>query len=368
MLIGNLLITIVAFLIVISVLVIIHEFGHYIVAKKCGVKIEEFSVGFGKEIWGRTDKSGTRWKVCIAPFGGFVKMFGDDTGASNPDLEKLKKLSKKEKEQAFFFKNVYQRIAVVVAGPVFNFVLAILILAGLTMHSGIAHIKPTIDDMVPNSVAEIAGFQRDDHILKINNKKVDDFQDIKSTVAINAGNELTFKIIRNYEVMEIKATPEAKISKDLFGNEVKIGLIGIIAETLEFEKVGPARALTYSVENVYDMSVKTLEALGQMVTGQRSFKDMGGPIKIAKYSGQSMMQGFATFIWFIAIVSANLGLMNLLPIPMLDGGHLVFYTVEAITRKPVPEKIQDVSFKIGFVFIITLMLAATINDIVDVIF
>lgn len=368
MFVENLFITIIAFLIVISVLVIIHEFGHYIVAKKCGVKIEEFSVGFGKEIWGRTDKSGTRWKVCIAPFGGFVKMFGDESGASNPDLKKLKKLSEKDKKQAFFFKNVYQRIAVVAAGPVFNFVLAIVILAGLTMHSGISHIKPTIDDIIPGSAAERAGFMRDDYILKINDKKVDDFQDVKSTVAINAGNELTFKIIRNYEVMEVKATPEAKISKDLFGNEVKIGIIGIVAETLKFEKVGPLRSLTYSVESVYDMSVKTLEALGQMITGQRSFKDMGGPIKIAKYSGQSMMHGFATFIWFIAVVSANLGLMNLLPIPMLDGGHLVFYTVEAVTRKPVPEKIQDISFKIGFIFIITLMLAATINDIIDVFF
>lgn len=368
MILGNLLITIFAFLIVISVLVVIHEFGHYIVAKKCGVKIEEFSLGFGKELFGWNDKSGTRWKVCAIPFGGFVKMFGDESGASNPDVEKLKELTEEEKKQAFFFKNVYQRIAVVVAGPMFNFMLAIIILASLALSIGVSYVKPVIDDIVPDSVAEQAGFQKQDYILTVNGKKVKDFQDVKSDVTLNAGQEMTFNITRNGEKIEIKATPEMQVSKDLFGNEIKVGIIGIVSRSLEFEEVGPIRALTYSVHSVYDMSVKTLQALGQMITGQRSFKDMGGPIKIAKYSGQSMMQGFNTFIWFIAVVSANLGLMNLLPIPMLDGGHLAFYTIEAVTKKPVPEKVQEVSFKIGFVFIITLMLAATINDIVDVIF
>jgi len=368
MIFGDLLITIIAFLIVISVLVVIHEFGHYIVAKKCGVKIEEFSLGFGKELVGWNDKSGTRWKICAVPFGGFVKMFGDESGASNPDIDKLKKLTEEDKKQAFFFKNVYQRISVVVAGPAFNFILAIVILAGLTLSVGISYVKPTVDDIIPDSVAEKAGFQKNDLVISIDSKKIKDFQDIKSIVALNAGKEMTFTIERNNDIIEIQATPEIQSSKDLFGNEIKVGIIGIISNSIEFEKASPLKALTYSVKSVYDMSVKTLEALGQIVTGDRSFKEMGGPIKIAKYSGQSMMQGFHTFIWFMAVVSANLGLMNLLPIPMLDGGHLAFYTIEAIIKKPVPEKIQDVSFKIGFVFIITLMMFATVNDIIDVVF
>jgi regulator of sigma E protease len=334
-----------AFIIIISIIVVVHEFGHYYIAKKCGVKIDEFSIGFGKELFGWTDKSGTRWKVCSLPFGGFVKMFGDENAASTPDRKKLKAISKKDKERTFYFKNVWQRLAIILAGPSANFLLAIVIFATLARVNGITNFSTKIDRILPNSAAERAGIMLGDIILDIDGNIMDNFEEIKTTTSLSTNKELIFGIERNEQYIQIKVIPEVKTTKDIFGNEIHVGMVGISSGTLEY------------------VEVNTLQAI--IIIGQRSTKDLGGPLKIAQYSGQSMNQGFGMFVWFIAMISANIGLINFLPIPRLDGGHLFFYSIEAVRGKPVSEKIQDVAFKIGFVFIIMLMLFATMNDIIN---
>jgi len=354
-----------AFIVIISIIVIVHEFGHYYIAKKCGVKIDEFSIGFGKELFGWTDKSGTRWKVCSLPFGGFVKMFGDETAASTPDRDKLKKISESDKEQTFYFKNVYQRIVILLAGPASNFLLAIVIFATLARINGITNFSTKIDKILPNSAAERAGIMLGDVIQDIDGKIIDTFEEIKTTTSLNAGNELVFGIERNEKYIQITVIPEVKTTTDIFGNKIHVGMVGISSGTLEYIEVNTLQAINHSVVLTYDICKNTLKALGQIIIGQRSTKDLGGPLKIAQYSGQSMNQGFGVFVWFIAMISANIGLINLLPIPMLDGGHLVFYSIEAVRGKPVSEKIQDVAFKIGFAFIIMLMVFATINDVIN---
>jgi regulator of sigma E protease len=354
-----------AFIVIISIIVVVHEFGHYYIAKKCGVKITEFSIGFGKELFGWNDKSGTRWKVCSLPFGGFVKMFGDESAASTPDRKKLKAISEKDKQQTFYFKNVYQRLAIILAGPFANFLLAIIIFAALARVNGISNFSTKIDRIIPNSVAERAGIMLGDIIQDIDGEFMDNFEEVKTTTSLSAGNEIIFGIERNGEYIQIKVIPEIKTTKDIFGNEIHVGMVGISSGTLEYIEVNTLQAINHSIVLTYDICKNTLKALGQIIIGQRSTKDLGGPLKIAQYSGQSLSQGFGMFVWFIALISANIGLMNLLPIPMLDGGHLFFYTIEVVRRKPVSEKIQDFAFKIGFAFIIGLMIFATLNDVIN---
>lgn len=351
------------FLVVITVVVFIHEYGHYIVARYNKVKIDVFSIGFGKEILGYTDRHGTRWKICPIPFGGYVKMHGDADASSKPDFAKLKKLSKKEREQSFYFKTIPQKAAIVFAGPLFNYLSAIIILAFLFLISGKVLGTPEISQVLENSPAEKAGLMVGDLIVEIDDEKIDSFEDVRSKIILNTGQKITLSVSRKGTIKEFDLTPEMRKTQDPFGNEVEMPVIGISANKFEVKKLNVLEASVESVKETYNISVNMLKALGQIITGSRSSDQLGGPIKIAQYSGQSANSGFYGFMFFIALISINLGLVNLFPIPMLDGGHLMYYLFERVTGKPVSEKIQMIGFRIGFVLLISLMVYVTFNDI-----
>jgi regulator of sigma E protease len=352
-----------AFIVILTIIVFIHEFGHYYIAKRCGVKIESFSIGFWKEIWGFNDKSGTRWKFCILPLGGYVKMYGDDTAASTPDGEKLKEMTEAEKKQAFHFKPVWQRFLIVLGGPLANYILAIAIFAGFFMFYGRPETTPEIGKIMEKSAAEEAGLKIGDVVVEFDGKEIKRFEDIRMIATMNPDVKLPIKVTREGAEVDLFITPKLSETKDIFGDVVKVGLIGIASGKVVYEKLGFTKAITSSVNEAYTMSVHTLEALGQMITGKRPADQISGVLRIADYSGKSVDQGLQTVIWFMAILSLNLGLINLMPVPMLDGGHLVFYTLEGIFRRPIPEKIQEQFFRVGFVLLVSLMVFATFNDL-----
>ncbi|MFT4718801.1 MAG: regulator of sigma E protease [Rickettsiales bacterium] len=353
-----------SFIFIISIIVFVHEFGHYYIAKICGVKIEQFSIGFGKEIFGFNDKHNTRWKFCLIPFGGYVKMFGDRNPASLPSDE-IKTFSKEEKSTSFYFQNVYKRIAIVIAGPLANFILAIFLLTIIFKINGIQQTLPIISKISKNSPAEKSSILPNDKILKINNKNINSFEMIKEFVIINGDEELLFHIERDGKVIMINILPEMREKKDIFDNQVKLPFVGLEANKTIKKKLSILEALSVSVRRTYEMSANILTSLSQLVTGQKSLKELGGPVKIAQYSGKSINMGLIMTLYFIAIISINLGVINLLPIPTLDGGHLFFYIIEVLKGKPVSEKIQNYSFKFGITFIIMLMSFTILNDILS---
>jgi len=352
-----------SFIIIISAIVFIHEFGHYWVAKKCGVKVESFSIGFGPEIWGRFDKSGTRWKIAAFPLGGYVKMFGDEGAASTPDTKKLKKLTAAEEKIAFHSQPLLAKTAIVSAGPIANFLLAIFILFFFFAIFGRPETSPEIESVQEGSVAEEAGLKSGDLITELNGTKIERFEDIKEIISLNP--DIMMKIIYLRQGSEIEAyiTPKIMESEDIFGNKVKIGMLGVTSGKVIYKEMSIPQALVASVLKTYNISIQTLQAVGQMITGTRSTDELGGILKIAQYSGQSVDKGLATIFWFMAVLSINLGLINLFPIPMLDGGHLLFYAVEAANGRPLAMKVQEYAFRVGFVLLITLMAFATYNDL-----
>ncbi len=355
-----------SFLAIISLIVFVHEFGHFIVARLCGVKVETFSLGFGKELFGRTDKKGTRWKFCILPIGGYVKMYGDKNAASVPDLQEMEKMTPQEKKQSFVFKNVYQRFAVVAAGPVANFVFAIFIFTFLFKSNGLNTVLPVIDEVVKDGAAFTSGLKKDDEVIAIDDKKISDFNDIRQIVTSSANHELAFKIKRQEQELIIKVTPQYQTSKDIFGDEVKTPMLGISASKISHKDLNIAQAFVQANVETYKITLAIFDSVGQLITGKRSVKELGGPIKIAQYSGKTVDMGIAMVAWFMAMISINLGAMNLLPVPMLDGGHLVFYIFEMIAKKPLTQKTQQISFQIGMALLLTLMLFTTFNDIYNI--
>lgn len=354
-----------AFILVISVIVFIHEGGHYLVAKACGVKIEEFAIGFGKEIIGFNDPSGTRWKLCLVPMGGYVKMFGDINPASAPDNEQLKKLTAAEEKVTFHGKKLWQKSAIVAAGPAANFLLAIIILSGFILTYGQAQTLPIVGDVLKESAAEQAGLEKGDHILYIDGTTIEDFSDIQTAISINTGTSINLTILRNNIELTKKLTPRIVESKDLFGNSIRRAQIGITSNGQVFHKtdIGIFKAIGLATVQTYDIAASNLKAIGQIVTGSRSVEDLGGPVKIAKYSGQATQMGIQTVLWFMVVVSIGLGLINLFPIPVLDGGHLMYYMIEALQGKPLAQKYQDYGLKAGMAFIILLAVVVTFNDI-----
>ncbi len=354
------------FLVVITIVVFVHEFGHYLVARLNGVKVEVFSIGFGSELLGWTDSHGTRWKIAAIPMGGYVKMYGDADPSSSPDFDKLKKLTKKEKAQSFYFKKIWQKALVVFAGPAANYILAIVILATMFSFYGKAYILPEITAVVKDSVAEKAGIKAGDVVKKIDNKEIETFEEIRQILALNLGEEIHVVVERGSKVMEFDLKPEIKVTKDVFGNEIKMPMLGVTSNKFENEELTFGMAIVEAVQDSYNISVGMLQAVWQMIIGARSTDDLGGPIKIAKYSGQSAESGLNGILWFIALISINLGLVNLFPIPMLDGGHLMYYAIEAIKGKPLNEKIQMIGFRLGMAMLITLMIYVTVKDIVSV--
>jgi regulator of sigma E protease len=359
----DIVVNIFSFVAIISVIAFVHEYGHYKVAKLSGVRIEVFSIGFGPEIFGWSDKSGTRWKISLFPLGGYVKMFGDSNAASVPDSGKLSTLTQDEKDYAFHTKPLAIKSAIVAAGPVANFLFAIIILAPIFFIYGKPYSEARVNLVEPGSVAEREGLIVDDLITEIDGDVIDDFEDLRKIVSINSNTVLDFTIIRAGHEIHKMITPEAKEREDAFGNKVKIGSIGIASSTISYKKFGLLASFNQAVKETYSMSALTLKSVGQMIVGKRGTEDLGGPIRIAKYSGQSVKQGINVVFWFMAVLSINLGLINLFPVPILDGGHLVYYAIEAIRGKPMAERFQQIGFRLGFALIGMLMIFSTFNDI-----
>ena len=440
---------IIPFVIVLSILVFVHEWGHYIVARMCGVRVEKFSIGFGKELFGYTDKSGTRWKFSLIPLGGYVQMFGDTDPASAYNNEIIgdedddkRPMTAEERKVAFFNKPVWQRALIVFAGPAINFIFAILLMVGLYTTVGKPVTPPVAAAIIVDGAADAAGMQPHDRVVAIDGQTIESFSDIQRQVAVSLDRELTLTIMREGTEMELKVTPELTDFEDRFGFKHSRGMMGMIGAGMalslddvqsingvnvsdfpmkekqsRFDNIldksatitlpstnedSPVKSLRiapyasanhdldgtiiltenaakdivpYTPLNATKAAIKetwfvitgTLEALGQIVTGTRSTDELGGIIRIGAIAGDAAAAGIITLISFTAMLSINLGLINLFPIPLLDGGHLVFYAYEGVFRRPMPERIMDYAMKCGMVFLICLMAYANLNDIIQMI-
>jgi len=355
--------TLLAFLLVLSVLVFVHEFGHYFVARRCGVRVEVFSIGFGREIFGRTDRAGTRWKFSLIPLGGYVKMYGDANAASQPGDSDA--VPPEHQAEAFPFKPLGQRAAIVAAGPLANFLFAIVALAGLFMTLGQPHTAPVVGEVVPGSVAEAAGFQPGDRVVAIDGRDVERFQEIQRIVALSPGERLAITVLRDGERVPLTATPQRREVTDSSGNTHTVGRLGIQVSGMEFRRLGPTSAVLAAGEETWSLTTGTLKAVGQIISGTRGTDELGGPIRIAEMSGEVASNGVANLVFFMAVLSINLGLINLFPVPMLDGGHLMFYAIEALRGRPLGERAQEFGFRIGLALVLTLMVFVTWNDLVQ---
>lgn len=359
-----------SFVVILSVIVFVHEFGHYIVARWCGVKVDVFSIGFGREIWGYTaKKSGTRWKLSLLPFGGYVKMFGDASAASTPDINAFDQMSEQEKTLSFHHKPLWAKSLVVAAGPLANFILAITIFTYFIFTSGISSTEPKVGELIKGLPAAIAGLKVGDEITQVNGKKVKVFNDIPAIVTLNVGEPIIINFIREGKPLQLSMIPKFIEDKDALGNVVKRPVIGFKSPTITFKKVGLPRALKEAVLSTYNLCASSMQVLGQMLSGKRSAEELKGPVGIAKLSGQvtqsgdTLSQTLHTILWFIALLSVNLGMVNLFPIPMLDGGHLVYYAIEALRGKPMAERYMNWGYKFGFILLASLMAFTLFNDL-----
>jgi len=348
--------------------VFIHEYGHYYFAKRYGVGVTDFSIGFGKEIFGFNDKSGTRWKFCLIPLGGYVKFFGDRNVFSQAEqAEILKKYNKNDQERLFTTKPLYQRVLIVFGGPLANFLLAILIFSFIYMFIGKDFTPAKIDQVSIDSPAEKAGLKKNDVIVGIDDNKVLSIREISTFINTASSNTIDITVLRNDREITFKTDTKLIESKDIFGNSIKKRIIGIsiIPATNEInqKKLGPVTAIYYSIKEVWFVSKTTLSYVGSLISGQADTSQLGGPIKIAKISGQVAEFGLLAFISTIAYISISLGLINLFPIPLLDGGHLMFFLFEKILGRPLSQKTQEGFFRIGLFLLISLMVFTTFNDI-----
>ncbi len=366
---GDILIYIGAFLFVLTIVVFFHELGHFLVARYCGVRVETFAIGFGRELIGWNDSHGTRWKVGWLPLGGYVKFWGDESAASTPDEAQLQQMTASERSVSFHHKPVGNRIAVVAAGPVANFILGIVIFAALFMIMGRTTILARVDQVQPGSAAEQAGFQPGDIVLAIDGEKIESFSDLQRRVMLSAGENLDVLVEREDQQLNLVVVPRVDEFTDAFGNVQRRGLIGLVRannpEDQVVEYVGPVRALALGVQETYFIIDQTFVYLGRMIMGKESTEQLGGPLRIAQMSGQVAQVSIAALIHLMAVLSVSIGLLNLFPVPMLDGGHLLFYGIEAVWRRPVNARVLDFSYRIGFAAITTLILFATWNDLVN---
>ena len=354
------------FIAVLSVLVFVHELGHYLVARWCGVKVETFSIGFGKEIAGFTDKAGTRWKFSLVPLGGYVQMFGDnDPASAHVDLDKIEHMNAEERKVAFFYKPVWQRAAIVFAGPAINFLYAILVMTALFTIQGQPYTPAVVGGLVKGGSADQAGFQLKDKVVAVNGQHIESFQELQRLVTVNLGREMRFNVQRGDENLTINAAPKVEEQKDRFGFQHRVGRLGVesVGGKTEIKQHTVLSALVAATEETWSMTTSTLRAIGQMITGTRSTEELGGIIRIGAYAKQFAADGIMALIMFSAIISVNLGLINLFPIPLLDGGHLMFYAWEATAGKPMHEKVREAGIRLGYGFVIILMVYATFNDL-----
>ena len=355
---------IVPFLIILTVLVFVHEMGHYLVARKNGVRVEVFAIGFGSELFGWTDRLGTRWKICAIPLGGYVKMFGDGDISSSSVVEGSNE-SHEEKEHAFHYKSLGARAAIVVAGPVANFLFAIVLLAGLYSIVGQRYAPPIIDKITSGSSADAAGLVIGDEILQVNEQNIKRFDELQRIVRPNPGKELKFLIRRDNEILLKTVIPQLVEGKDASGSKIVYGLLGVVSEQTTFIRHNPLISFGLAVEETWVIVSQTLMHVTEMIRGERTTDELGGPIRIAKLSGAVADAGLTSSIWFMAVLSINLGLINLFPVPVLDGGHLFFYLLEFIRGKPLEAKMQGIASYVGLVLVISLMIFVTWNDLVQ---
>ena len=370
--------TLVSFVIALSVVVFVHEFGHFYIARRNGVRCDSFSIGFGPELFGRTDKHGTRWKFSLIPLGGYVKMFGEaetmqvvEGGPTEADKKEkraervFRELTPEEQKVSFKHKTIGQRAAIVFAGPAVNFLFAILVFWITFMVVGRAVTEPLVGQVIENSAAAEAGLLAGDRILAIDGKTIERFEDIHSIIPLSDGTPMAVKVQRDSEELSLTVTPRQTEDTDVFGNKQKRWVIGIASSgQTKIVDLNPVQALGASVSQTYDVVNSTVIAMGQIVAGKRGTEDLGGPIRIAKYSGQAARSGIAGFILFMAILSLNLGFINLFPVPLLDGGHLLFYAIEAVRGRPLSEQAQEWGLRVGLALVVALMVFVCWNDIV----
>ncbi|MFG1298083.1 MULTISPECIES: RIP metalloprotease RseP [Xanthobacter] len=361
---------VIPFLFVLTLVVFFHELGHFWVARRAGVRILTFSLGFGPEIAGFNDRHGTRWKISAIPLGGYVKFYGDEDAASVPDQAALERMSPAERRQSFFFQPVKWRAAIVAAGPVANFILAIVIFSLVFMVFGRPVSAPRVDQVNPGSAAAAAGFKPGDLVLEIDGAKVESFADMQRIVGIHAGQPLTFRVERGGAEVSLTATPELKEVKDGFGNVHRTGLLGISRSLAEgdvtIHRYGPVEAVGMGVQETWFVVARTFDYLGGLIVGRESADQLGGPIRIAQVSGQVATFGIGALLSLAAVLSVSIGLLNLFPIPMLDGGHLLFYAFEAVRGRPLSARTQDIGFRIGLALVLMLMVFATWNDVLHI--
>ncbi len=356
------------FLFVLTIVVFFHELGHFLVARLCGVRVLVFSIGFGPEIVGFNDSHGTRWKISAIPLGGYVKFFGDEDAASTPDRVTASSMTAAERRESFHHQSVGKRAAIVAAGPLANFILAILIFASIFVFYGKPSTSARVDGIQPDSAAAAAGFQAGDVVVGINGRPINTFSEMQRVVSTNAGQELAVTVERGGTRLELKATPTLREIKDNFGNTHRIGVLGIsrsMAPTdAQHQTVSPLPAIWMGVEETWFVIDRTLSYLGGVIVGREAADQLGGPIRIAQVSGQVATVGFVALMNLSAILSVSIGLLNLFPVPLLDGGHLLFYAIEAIRGKPLSERAQEMGFRVGLALVLMLMIFATFNDII----
>ena len=358
----GLLMTVLSFLLVIGPLIFIHELGHYFAGRWFGVKADVFSIGFGREIAGWTDKRGTRWKVGWLPLGGYVKFAGDMNPASTPSKEWLA-LPPEERAKTFQSKPIWQRFIIVAAGPLVNFLFAILAFMAIFASWGYPTTPPVVTGVVKGQPADSAGFLPGDKVIAVNGREVETFADLQDYVRIRPSTALTFTVERAGERLNLSAVTGSTTYKDKFGNQGQIGQLGVQGTSIGLQEIPPSQLLGTAVKQ----TARTVEAMvitiGQIITGQRSVKEMGGPLKIAQVSGQQASLGWLPFFYLMTVVSINLGFINLLPIPLLDGGHLLFYMIEGVRRKPLRPEAQEWAFRTGLAALLALMIFVTLNDL-----
>ena len=358
------------FIALILVVVFIHEYGHYYFAKRYGVGVTDFSIGFGQEIFGWNDKSGTRWKICWIPLGGYVKFFGDRNVFSQADQEKIiKKYNEEDRKKLFVLKPLYQRVLIVFGGPLANFLLALVIFFSIYTFIGKDFTPAVINEVQSDSPAMVGGLKQNDVILEIDGNEVQSIMDVSKYIMMSTDDFIDFKVKRSYDELLLKIKPNVVLSEDNLGNKINKRVVGIKlgAQNNEINhvKLGPAKAIYHAAHEVYYVSTSSLKYIGAMIFGKADTSQLGGPIRIAKISGQVAEFGLLAFISMMAYISISLGLVNLFPIPMLDGGHLMFYAFEKVLGRPLSQNTQEGFFRIGLFVLLSLMVFTTFNDLKD---
>ncbi|TIQ33432.1 MAG: RIP metalloprotease RseP [Mesorhizobium sp.] len=365
---GFVLGTLVPFLFVLTVVVFVHEMGHYLIGRWCGIGVKAFAIGFGPELFGFNDRHGTRWKLCAIPLGGYVKFVGDmNATSSQPSAEEIESLTEAEREVAFHTQPIWKRAATVVAGPLFNFLLTIAVFAVLFSLYGRPVMEPTVAEVTAGSPAARAGIQPGDRFVRVDGSKVETFADVQRLVSGRAGDAITFTMLRDGKEITVTATPEPMEQQDALGNKVKVAIIGV-ANNAEFGQprlvsYTPAGALAAAVEETGHVIERTGQFMKRFVVGREDKCQLGGPIKIAKMSGQAAKLGFEWLVQLVAFLSVGIGILNLLPIPPLDGGHLLFYGVEAVIRRPVSERMMEMAYRTGLLLVLGFMGFVFWNDL-----